>query len=155
MRLALVSTLLVSLSAACGGGAGGSPHAVPPKRPNTEMINGEYERHPPDGTAAMRLRADGSYRIAKTKGELDKDPAIVEGHYTLDKDLLTLTAEKGACADDELAKVSVYKVVLSKIGIHFTKVDDNTLNMVVKHTIEIDGTTKPAAVAETIVRAIF
>ena len=36
-----------------------------------------------------------------------------------------------------------------------TKVDDNTLNMVVKHTIEIDGTTKPAAVAETIVRAIF
>lgn len=35
------------------------------------------------------------------------------------------------------------------------KVDDNTVNMTVKHTIEIDGVDKPAAVAEMIVRAIF
>jgi acyl dehydratase len=36
-----------------------------------------------------------------------------------------------------------------------TKVDDNTVNLTVKHTIEIDGVDKPAAVAEMIVRAIF
>jgi acyl dehydratase len=35
------------------------------------------------------------------------------------------------------------------------KVDDNTVNLTVKHTIEIDGVDKPAAVAEMIVRAIF
>ena len=35
------------------------------------------------------------------------------------------------------------------------KVDDNTVNLTVKHTVEIDGVDKPAAVAEMIVRAIF
>ena len=136
MRLALVASFVTTLLGACGGSGSESHHAVPPKRPNNELINGEYERHPPDGTAAMRLRADGSYRIAKTKGELDKDPAIVEGHYTLEKDMLTLTAEKGACADDELAKVSVYKVVLSKVGIRFTK---DTETCTARQTM--DGTT--------------
>ncbi len=36
-----------------------------------------------------------------------------------------------------------------------TKVDDNTVNLVVKHTIELDRSDKPAAVAETIVRVLF
>ncbi len=36
-----------------------------------------------------------------------------------------------------------------------TKVDDDTVNLTVRHTIEIDGVDKPAAVAEMIVRAIF
>jgi len=36
-----------------------------------------------------------------------------------------------------------------------TKVDDNTVNLTVRHTIEIDGVDKPAAVAEMIVRVIF
>ena len=36
-----------------------------------------------------------------------------------------------------------------------TKVDDNTVNLVVKHTIELEGSQKPAAVAETIVRVLF
>jgi acyl dehydratase len=35
------------------------------------------------------------------------------------------------------------------------KVDDNTVNLTVRHTIEIDGVDKPAAVAEMIVRIIF
>ncbi|GAY18748.1 MaoC family dehydratase [Mycobacterium sp. shizuoka-1] len=35
------------------------------------------------------------------------------------------------------------------------KVDDTTVNLTVKHTIEIDGVDKPAAVAEMIVRALF
>ena len=35
------------------------------------------------------------------------------------------------------------------------QVDDNTANLTVRHTIEIDGVDKPAAVAEMIVRVIF
>ncbi|EHB55414.1 Enoyl-CoA hydratase [Mycolicibacterium rhodesiae JS60] len=35
------------------------------------------------------------------------------------------------------------------------KVDDNTVNLTVKHTVEIDGVDKPAAVVEMIARAIF
>ena len=35
------------------------------------------------------------------------------------------------------------------------KVDDSTVNLTVKHTIEIDGVDKPAAVAEMIVRVLF
>ncbi len=36
-----------------------------------------------------------------------------------------------------------------------SKVDDSTVNLTVKHTIELDGSNKPAAVAETIVRVLF
>ena len=35
------------------------------------------------------------------------------------------------------------------------KVDDNTVNLTVRHTIEIEGVDKPAAVAEMIVRVLF
>jgi acyl dehydratase len=35
------------------------------------------------------------------------------------------------------------------------KVDDTMVNLTVRHTIELDGSDKPAAVAETIVRVIF
>lgn len=117
MRLALLTVMVLG----CGGSEAGSPHAVPPKKPNNELINGEYERHPPDGHAAMRLRADGSFVIAKSRADLDGKDPIQSGHYTLEKDQLSLTAEKGACADDEMNKTSIYKVVLSKVGIRFTK----------------------------------
>ena len=36
-----------------------------------------------------------------------------------------------------------------------TKVNDSTVNLTVQHTIEIDGSDKPAAVVEAIVRVIF
>jgi len=39
--------------------------------------------------------------------------------------------------------------------IDVAKVDDSTANVTVRHTIEIDGVDKPAAVAEMIARAIF
>ena len=35
------------------------------------------------------------------------------------------------------------------------KVDDTTVNLTVRHTIELDGSDKPAAVADTIVRVRF
>jgi acyl dehydratase len=36
-----------------------------------------------------------------------------------------------------------------------TKVNDTTVNMTVKNTIELDGSDKPAAIAESIVRVLF
>ena len=113
-RLLLVSVVL----GACGGS---DRHAVPAKKPNNELILGEFERHPPDGTTAARFRADGSIVIAHNRNELDTKP-LAQGTYQLDKDQLTLTYTSG-----DMCKGSgpgTYKVVLSKIGIRFTKVED-------------------------------
>lgn len=110
--------LLVLALAGCGGP---STTAMPPKAPNDSLIIGEFERRPPVGTTAMRFRANGEVSVAKDKTKLDNPPLEADGKWTVDKDQLTLTYDKGQCED---AKTGVYKVVLSKIGIHFTKVDD-------------------------------
>jgi hypothetical protein len=96
---------------------------APPKRPNTELIAGSYERHAPDKPLAIEFNSDGSYRIAKEKAQLDSSSNEGEGTYTVDGDSLTLEATKGMCTEAGAAK-GTYKVVLSKIGVRFTKVDD-------------------------------
>ncbi len=107
--------------AACGGD---KPAAAPPKPPNNELIIGTFERKPPDGTTAIRFRADGSYRIGHDKSQIDKDPPIGAGTWKLEKDQLTLHAEQGQCADSAGAKDGTYAVVISKIGVHWKKQDD-------------------------------
>lgn len=95
---------------------------IPPKPPNTDLISGVYERHKPDGETAIRFETGGSYRIAKTREQFDVNPPVGTGTYKIDGDTLTFTADKGQCAD---AKEGTYKIVLSKIGIRFTKVSDS------------------------------
>lgn len=102
------------------------PPPVPPKKPNNELIVGEFERRPPNGTQAIRFEAEGRFRIAKSKADLDRSPYLAEGTYKLEADQLTVIAEKGECSDD--AKDGTYKVVLSKIGIRWVKVDDACAN---------------------------
>ncbi len=109
--------VIVALVAGCGG----SEHTVIAKRPNNELIVGTFERRPPDGTTAIRFRADGSVDLAHDKAKLDRDN-LASGHFQLDKDQLTLNYEKGMCAD---AGPGVYQVVISKLGIHFKLVSDN------------------------------
>lgn len=109
--------LAILVLAACPG-----PEKQPPKRPNTDLIAGVYERHKPDGETAIRFDAGGTYRVAKNRMQFDVEPPVATGSYKIDGDQLTLTADKGQCADG--AKTGTYKVVLSKIGIRFTKVDD-------------------------------
>src|SRR5438552_2190971 len=87
--------VVVLLGAACSS----QPHAVPPKRPNTELIVGEYERHPPDGETAVRFRADGSVRLAKSRSQLDAEPPLASGTWKLEGGKLTLTYDKGICND--------------------------------------------------------
>jgi hypothetical protein len=100
------------------------PQAVPPKRPNTELIVGEYERHPPQGETAIRFRADGSVRLAKNRAQLDAEPPLATGSWKLDGGKLTLTYDKGICADPAGDRGGIYSVVISKIGIHFNRVED-------------------------------
>jgi hypothetical protein len=101
------------------------PSAVPPKPPNNELIVDTFERKPPDGMTAIRFRADGSYRIGHDKSQIDKDPPVAAGTWTLDKDQLTLHASAGQCADAAGTKDGTYAVVISKIGIHFKKQHDS------------------------------
>ena len=108
---------LLPLLIACGG----KPAPMPPKAPNTELIVGEFARKPPDGTTAARFRGDGSVTIAHEQKELDTKP-LAEGTFKLDGDKLTLVYSKGEMCDAGVE--GTYTVVISKIGIHFTKVDD-------------------------------
>jgi hypothetical protein len=100
------------------------PQAVPPKRPNTELIIGEYERHPPQGETAVRFRADGSVRLAKSRALLDAEPPLATGSWKLDGARLTLNYDRGICTEQPGDQAGVYTVVISKIGIHFTRVED-------------------------------
>ena len=109
---------LLVLLVACGGD---KPGPMPPKRANTDLILGEFERKPPDGTTAIRFRADGSVTVAHDKDKLDGE-TLATGTFDLDKDQLKLTYAKGMCAG---GGAGIYQVVISKVGIHFKKVDDS------------------------------
>ena len=111
-------TAVLVLLAACGTPA----DRPPPKAPNNELVVGDFARKPPVGEMAVRFGSDGTFFFTKSKAELDKPPHLADGTYKVEGDQLTFTAEKGMCAD--AAKTGSYKVVISKIGIRFTKVDD-------------------------------
>jgi len=123
MQRSWIAVWLASLAqlAACSS----QPHAVPPKRPNTDLIVGEYERHPPEGETAVRFRGDGSVRLAKTRALLDTEPPLATGTWKLDGAKLTITYDKGICSERPGDQSGVYTVVISKIGIHFTKLEDS------------------------------
>jgi hypothetical protein len=116
MRLAVLALLL----AACP-----EPSAPTlPKKPNNELIVGEFERHKPDGEQAIRFAADGSFVMAKNRSELDRPQPIATGDYKLAGDQLTFQNRRGACTESAGDKDGTYKVVISKIGIRFAKVTD-------------------------------
>ena len=109
------SLWLLALLSAC------KPDPMPPKKPNTELIVGEFARRPPAGTTAARFKNDGSVVIAHDKAELDSKP-LATGSYQLDGDKLTLKYASG-----EMCPAGVegtYTVVISRVGIRFAKVED-------------------------------
>lgn len=108
---------LAVLLAACGG----KPEPMPPKRPNNELIVGEFERRHQEAHTAARFQADGSVTLASKADELDSK-TIAEGNYKLDGDKLTLVYTKGELC--EAGVEGTYSVVISKVGIRFTKLDD-------------------------------
>ena len=118
----LALAALVASAAACSSSSsssGGGPAA--PKRPNEELIVGDYERHPPDGTTVIRFKSDGSVELAHDRSTIgSKD--LAAGTFELQGDALTLTYATGDMCKD--AGPGHYKIVISKVGIRFTKVDD-------------------------------
>lgn len=112
---------VVAAAGACGPSKAPAPAF---KKPNNELILDEFERRKPDGETAVRFTGDGGFRMAKTRADLDREP-IAKGAWKLDGDELTFTAESGWCTDAPGEKEGTYKVVLSKIGIRFTKVSDS------------------------------
>ena len=99
----------------------GKPDPQPPKRPNNELIVGEFARRPPVGTTAARFRADGSVIVAHEQNELDTKP-LATGTFKLDGDKLTLDYASGEMCKP--GQEGTYTVVISKVGIHFAKVED-------------------------------
>lgn len=98
-----------------------SSHQGATKRPNEELIVGQYERHPPAGTTVIDFKPDGSLEEAHDRGSLgSKD--LATGTFDLQGSDMTLTYTGG-----DMCKGSGpghYKVVISKVGIRFTMVDD-------------------------------
>lgn len=120
MRRALISIALLTATA-CGGSDDHPHYAVAPKPPNDALIVGSYERRPPAGTTAIQFLRDGSVKLAKDKSKLGGAEVLATGTWTLDKDQLTILYTEGECAQDG---PGTYKIVLSKLGVHFQKVDD-------------------------------
>ncbi len=110
--------LAVVTLAACGSSAADRP---PPKRPNNELLVGEFERRPPDGTTIARFQGDGTITVAHDKASLDRKNLAV-GKFTIENDQLTLTYDSGEMCQP--GETGTYKVVVSKIGLRFTKVED-------------------------------
>jgi len=125
MRSPWIWVSLAAIASLAPLAACSEPQVVPPKRPNTELIVGEYERHPPQGETAIRFRADGSVRLAKSRAQLDAEPPLATGSWKLDGGRLTLSYDHGICTDQPGDHTGVYTVVISKIGIHFTRVEDS------------------------------
>jgi len=114
---------LVLAAAACGS----SPSHAPLKKPNDELIVGDFTRRGGDGKAAIRFARDGSYRMVKDKDSFDATPPLGEGTWKINGDQLTLSAGSGQCAeavDGGDARDATYKVVVSKVGVRFEKVTD-------------------------------
>ena len=124
MHRSLFASVVVATLAACGSGPGGSgsTHAAAIKPPAEDIIFGIYERRPPLGTTALKIQRDGSLILAKDKGKLDDEKPLATGSWKLEKDTLTLVYSLGECADG--ARSGTYKVSVSKIGIHFAKLED-------------------------------
>src|SRR5947207_15054737 len=110
MRSPWIWPWLAALTVALPLAACSEPQAVPPKRPNTELIVGEYERHPPDGETAVRFRADGSVRLAKSRSQLDAEPPLASGTWKLECGKLTLTFDKCICNDRSCIYIQVTTV---------------------------------------------
>jgi acyl dehydratase len=103
-----------------------------------------------------RAKAESPYRTTIAHGFLTLSliPALSKDNFRVENAKLAINY--GLNKVRFLAAVPVDSRV--RVGSELAdvaKVDDNTVNLTVRHTIEIDGVDKPAAVAEMIVRIIF
>ena len=124
MRLSFAPAVLGPICLCLCLASCGPSHPAPPlKKPNDELIVGDFTRRGADGKAAIRFARDGTYRFVEDKAKLDKDPPLGAGTWKVSGDQLTLSAQSGLCADGP--RDATYKVVVSKVGVRFEKVSDD------------------------------
>lgn len=103
-----------------------------------------------------RAKAESPYRTPIAHGFLTLSlvPALSKDNYRVENAKLAINY--GLNKVRFLSTVPVdSRVRMRSELVDAAKVDDNTVNLTVKQTLEIDGVVKPAAVAEMIVRIIF
>jgi len=98
---------------------------APAKKPNDQLIVGDFARRGGDGKSAIRFARDGTYRLAEDKSSFDKEPPLGTGTWKISGDQLTLSAQRGLCTDAGQGRDATYKVVVSKVGVRFEKVSDD------------------------------
>jgi acyl dehydratase len=103
-----------------------------------------------------RAKAESPYRTPIAHGFLTLSliPALSKGNFRVENAKLAINYGLNKVRFLAAVPVDSRVRVRSELA-DAAKVDDNTVNLTVRHTIEIDGVDKPAAVAEMIVRTIF
>jgi hypothetical protein len=123
--ISIATRALYLLCAAGVATCGPSQTRAPLKKPNDELIVGDFTRRGGDGQAAIRFARDGSYRLVKNKDSFDQNPPLGDGTWKIAGDQLTLSAQHGLCAEADEAREATYKVTVSKVGVRFEKVNDS------------------------------
>lgn len=103
-----------------------------------------------------RAKAESPYRTPIAHGFLTLSliPALSKDNFRVDNAKLAINYGLNKVRFLAAVPVDSRVRVRSELA-EAAKVDDNTVNLTVRHTIEIDGVDKPAAVAEMIVRVLF
>jgi acyl dehydratase len=103
-----------------------------------------------------RARAESPYAAPIAHGFLTLSliPALSKDNYRVDNAKMGINY--GLNKVRFLAAVPVdSRIRLRSELVDATEVNDTTVNLTVRHTVELDGSDKPAAVAEMIARMIF
>ena len=103
-----------------------------------------------------RARAESPYRSTIAHGFLTLSliPALSKANYRVDNAKMGINY--GLNKVRFLAPVPAgSRVRVRSELIDANKVDDTTVDLTVRHTVELDGSVKPAAVAELIARMVF
>lgn len=103
-----------------------------------------------------RAKAESPYRTPIAHGFLTLSliPALSKDNFRVENAKLAINYGLNKVRFLAAVPVDSRVRVRSELA-EAAKVDDNTVNLTVRHTIEIDGVDKPAAVAEMIVRVLF
>jgi acyl dehydratase len=103
-----------------------------------------------------RARAESPYRAPIAHGFLTLSliPALSKANYRVDNAKMGINY--GLNKVRFLAPVPAgSRIRVRSQLVDATKVDDTTVDLIARHTIELDGSDKPAAVAEVIARMVF
>ena len=103
-----------------------------------------------------RAKAESPYRTTIAHGFLTLSliPALSKDNFRLEGAKLVVNYGLNKVRFIAAVPVDSRVRVRSELA-DVAEVDDYTVNLTVRHTIEIDGVDKPAAVAEMIVRVLF